>query len=129
MTGLLLGAALMVSATGVSPAPETSRAAVVPAAYNFNVPYDISTSREPLERRKATQHKLQITPKRVSTTDRVIGVAAGTALGFLVGGIVGGHITATDNPNDDMSPLKGIVIGAPIGGALGGLFGFWVTNR
>ena len=129
MTGLVLGAALIVSAAGVSPAPETSRAAVVPAAYNFDVPYSLSTSREMQPRRRATQQPFQTTPKRFSTTDRVIGVAAGTALGFLVGGIVGGHITATDNPDDDMSPLKGIVIGAPIGGALGGLFGFWVTNR
>lgn len=129
MTGLLLGAALIVSATGVSPVPETSCAAVVPAAYNFDVPYDLTTSSEPLGRRKATQQPLHPTPKRFSTTDRVIGVAAGTALGFLVGGIIGGHITATDNPDDDTSPLKGIVIGAPIGGALGGLFGFWLTNR
>lgn len=129
MTGLLLGAALMVSATGVSPAPETSRAAVVPAAYNFAVPYNPSLLREPLDRRPRTPQRRQATPKRFSTTDRVIGVAAGTALGFLVGGIIGGHITATDNPDDDTSPLKGIVIGAPIGGALGGLFGFWLTNR
>jgi len=127
MTGLVFGVALLVSSTGVSPATEPGRTAVVPTAFNFNVPYDPGMLREPSVSRRAAQQPAQ--PKRFSKTDRFIALAAGGVVGFLAGGIIGGHITETSNPDDDISPLKGIVIGAPIGGALGAVAGYWLTNR
>jgi hypothetical protein len=68
--------------------------------------------------------------KRSSTTEKVIGIAAGGALGFLAGGYIGAAInTDRDGPYDDgASAFKGFAIGAPIGAAVGAILGWRLTR-
>ena len=139
MTGTVLAVAItMISSTGVSPALETSRAAVAPAAFTFDFPGDAGTSRI-VPRRFATDPsrawrsqpsaRAQSAPaRRFSLTERIIAVGAGLTVGFLVGGTIGGKLTESDNPDDDTSVLKGIMIGAPIGGAVGAILGWRLTK-
>lgn len=137
MTGIALGVAMMISTTGVSPAPETSRATVAPAAISFDLPADATPiSRVPLNRflnepswRSGSLARAQVkTAKRVSTTDRIIAVAAGVAVGWVVGGAIGYKLTQSSTWDDGTSGLKGVVIGAPIGAATGAILGWRLTQ-
>lgn len=128
MTGIVLGVAMMISSTGVSPALETSRATVAPAVFTFDLPADAATPKTAWRR-----HPIgggQATPaKRFSTTERVIAVAAGVAVGWVVGGAIGYKLTQSSEDDDGTSGLKGVVIGAPIGAATGAILGWRLTQK
>ena len=140
MTGVVLGVAMLVSSTGVSPALETAPRTLTPPAFTFEwprvaVPGDAAHPRadeqlRPVWRR-GTLPPLQSKPaKRFSHTDRVIAVAAGLAVGWVVGGAIGYMLTDNpDNPDDDTSGLRGVIIGAPIGAATGAILGWRLTNK
>lgn len=137
MHGIVLGVAMMISTTGVSPAPETSRATVTPAAFTFDLPADATaTSRTPPKRflnepswqRESLARAQAKTTKRFSTTDRIIAVAAGVAVGWVVGGAIGYKLTQSSTWDDGTSGLKGMIIGAPIGAATGAILGWRLTQ-
>ena len=140
MTGLVLGVAMLVSSTGVSPALETAPRTLTPSAFNFELPR-VAVSRDaahPLANeqlrpvwRRGTLPPLPSKPaKRFSPTDRVIAVAAGLAVGWVMGGAIGYMLTDNpDNPDDDTSGLRGVIIGAPIGAATGAILGWRLTDR
>ena len=128
MTGIVLGVAMMmVSSTGVSPAPELSSATVAPpAVFTFDLP--AATPEAPRWRRGTSAPAPSRPAKRFSPTDRIIAVAAGVAVGWVVGANIGGRLTESSNPDDDTSVLKGIFIGAPIGSVAGAILGWRLTR-
>jgi hypothetical protein len=137
MSGIVLGVTMLVFSTGVSPAVETSRATVVPAAFTFHVPDDAATSRNllhrllnepsrPVWRRGSLQPAQATTAKRFTKADRIIAVVAGTCVGWMAGGAIG--YAATSKPDDDVSGLRGVVIGAPIGAVVGAVVGYRLTK-
>ena len=135
MTGILLGLAMTISSTGVSPALETPRAAVAPAIFtSFDLPVDVAATPapawrgQPVKRAKAGSPR-HTSAKKFSITERIIAVAAGLTVGWVVGGGIGGKLTESDNPYDDTSAVKGIMLGAPIGGAAGALLAWRLTDR
>ena len=141
MNGIILGIAMLVSSTGVSPATETSPPVAMPSAINFELPVETTTPRRassgmadersrPVWQRGVLPRTQASRPKKFSTTDRVIAVAAGVAVGWVVGGVVGYAATANhDNPDDDTSGLRGVIIGAPIGATAGAILGWRLTDR
>jgi hypothetical protein len=137
MDGIVLGAAMMISTAGISPAPETSPPTIVPAAFTFDLPADVAmTSRTPPKRflkdqswrRESSAPAQTKITKRFSTTDRIIAVAAGVAVGWVVGGAIGYKLTQSSTWDDGTSGLKGVIIGAPIGGATGAILGWQLTR-
>ena len=137
MTGIVLGVALMISSTGVSPALETSRATVAPAAFIFDLPAGAPATSHTVPNRflaespwgRGSLARAQVTAKRVSTTDRIIAVAAGVAVGWIVGGAIGYKLTQSSTWDDGTSGLKGVIIGAPIGAATGAILGWRLTKN
>ncbi len=129
MTGIVLGVAMMISSTGVSPAPETSRATVAPAVFTFDLPAPNRFLTEPSWGRGSLARAQVKTAKRLSTTDRIIAVAAGVAVGWIVGGAIGYKLTQSSTWDDGTSGLKGVVIGAPIGATAGAILGWRLTRE
>lgn|SRR5688572_11429145 len=129
MTGIVLGVAMMISSSGVSPALETSRATVAPAVFTFDLPAPNRFPSEPSWRRGSLAPAQTKTTKRVSTTDRIIAVAAGVAVGWVVGGGIGYKLTQSSTWDDGTSGLKGVIIGAPIGAATGAILGWRLTRK
>ena len=140
MTGWVLGVAMMVSSTGISPALETTPPPLLPSAFTFEMRRLAGprAARRPLADeqfrpvwRRSTLPAGQSKPaKRFSPTDRVIAIAAGVAVGWVTGGAIGYMLTDNpDNPDDDTSGLRGIIIGAPIGAAAGAILGWRLTDR
>ena len=140
-SGLVLGIAMMVSSTGVSPALETTSPPLTPPAFTFELPrvavpvdagQPLAEERlRPVWRRGTLPPPVQSKPaKRFSPTDRIIAVAAGVAVGWVVGGAIGYKLTDNpDNPDDDTSGLRGVIIGAPIGAAAGAILGWRLTDK
>lgn len=128
MHGIVIGVALMISTTGVSPVPETSRPTLAPAAFNFDLPAPDRFLEKPSWRRGSPAPPQVKTTKRVSTTDRIIAVAAGVAVGWVVGGAIGYKLTQSSTWDDGTSGLKGVIIGAPIGAATGAILGWRLTQ-
>jgi hypothetical protein len=133
MTGILLGAAMLVSAAGVTPEPP--RAAVVPPIFSFELPEGasrdltgvlVTESFRPRER--GLVRSAQAATTKRSKVERVIAVAAGASIGWVVGGAIGYAVTPKRGPHDDTSGLKGVLIGAPIGGVVGALIGYRLTK-
>ena len=138
MNGIVLGVAMLVSSTGVSPAVETSRTTSVPAAFTFDLPDDAATSRNlphgllneqspPMWRRRL-QPAQAATAKRFTRTDRIIAVVAGTCIGWVAGGTIGFRIAQKPRDDDAVSGLRGVMIGAPIGAVVGAVIGYRVTK-
>ena len=139
-SGLVLGIAMLVSSTGVSPALETTSSPLAPPAFTFElprvaIPLDAG-SPLPNERlrpvwRRGTLPPVQSKPgKRFSPTDRVIAVAAGVVVGWVAGGAIGYKLTDNpDNPDDDTSGLRGVIVGAPLGAAVGAILGWRLTGK
>ena len=140
MTGLVLGVAMLVSSTGVSPALETAPRTLTPPAFTFELPR-VARPRDaphphaneqlrPVWTRGTLPPRQSKPVKRFSPTDRVIAVAAGVAVGWVVGGAIGYMLTdSPDNPDDDTSGLRGVIIGAPIGAATGAILGWRLTAK
>jgi hypothetical protein len=129
MNGLVLGIAILVSTTATAPTLESSRAAVAPSVFTFDLPDTRGPSRDAFRRPLASPSKQGTTAKRHSRTDRIIAVVAGVCVGFVAGGTIGGYAAENrDNPDDDTSALRGVMIGAPVGAVLGGLAGYWLTK-
>lgn len=136
MHGLLLGVALMVSATQGFPAAGPLSAAAAPVVFHFELPEN-SSRRQPSDRLKdsenlryesgAERFTQGARPKR-SKVERILAVAVGASVGFVVGARVGFEVTPTRGPYDDTSGLKGAFIGAPIGAGTGALLGYWLTR-
>ena len=136
MNGMLLGVAMLVSATGAAPALEPGCAAVVPAIFSFELPESASRdlpagllreSSRP-RRERGLVRLAQATSAKRSRVDRIIAVSAGVSIGWVVGGGIGAAVTPKQGPHDDTSALKGIMIGAPIGAAVGALIGYRLTK-
>ena len=140
-SGLVLGIAMLVSSTGVSPALETTSPPLTPPAFTFElrrIPVPVDAA-HPLadERLRSVWRRGMLPPplqskpaKRLSPTDRIIGVAAGVAVGWVVGGVIGYKLTDNpDNPDDDTSGLRGVIVGAPLGAAVGAILGWRLTDR
>lgn len=137
MNGIVLGVAMLVFSAGVSPAPETSRATVVHAAFTFDLPDGPAPSRN-LPHRLLNEASRQVwrgaslapaqtaTAKRFTRTHRIIAVVAGACGGWMAGAAIGW--VATSKPRDDVSGLRGVMIGAPIGAAVGAAIGYRLTK-
>jgi hypothetical protein len=137
MHGIVLGVAMMISSTGVSPALETSRPTLVPAAFTFDLPADPATTSRTQPKRFLKEHTWRREPsapaqaktaKRFSPTERIIAVAAGVAVGWVVGGAIGYKLTQSSTWDDGTSGLKGVIIGAPIGATTGAILGWRLTR-
>ena len=139
-SGLVLGVAMLVSSTGVSPALETTSSPLAPPAFIFELPRLAGPldAAHPLAGehlrpvwRRGTLPPAQSRPvKRFSPTDRIIAVAAGVAVGWVAGGAIGYKLTDNpDNPDDDASGLRGVIVGAPLGAAVGAILGWRLTDR
>jgi hypothetical protein len=137
MNEILLAVAMLVSSTGVSPAPETARATVVPAVFTFDLPDEATWSRNlshrlpneqfrPAWRRGSLQPSQPTPANRLTKTEKIIVVVSGGVVGWWVGGAIG--YAATSKPRDDVSGLKGVVIGAPIGAVVGAVIGYRLTK-
>ena len=130
MNGIVVGIAMLISSTGVSPALETSRATVAPPAFTLTLPKQIPEPPPTAWRTVAPARAQPARARRFSPTDRVIAIAAGVAVGWVAGGAIGYKLTDNpSNPDDDTSGLRGVMIGAPIGGAVGAILGWRATNR
>jgi hypothetical protein len=140
MNEVMVGIAMLVSSTGVSPALETSRATVSPPAFTITSPVRVPAAPTPTRRlfdqqptgwrTSSSRTPTQSRQNRFSPTDRVIALAAGVAVGWVAGGAVGYKLT--DNPShpyDDTSGLRGMIIGAPIGATVGAILGWKLTGR
>lgn len=140
MNAIVLGMAMLVSSTGISPAFETPGSPVVRSAFAYELPAGAATTPGAPHRilseqsRRAWQRAPKqasgaTTAKRFTKTDRFIAVVAGGCVGFIAGGAIGFAATSNrDNPDDDVSGLRGMVIGAPIGAALGAALGYRLTK-
>ena len=128
-TGIVLGVAMLVSTTGVSPSLEASRAVVVPAALTVdlpdrtarlnNLPYRLLDEQSRPVWRRDPLRRAQATPaNRCSRATRIIAVVAGGFGGWMAGGIIGGYATSKRN-DDGASALRGVMIGAPVGAVVG----------
>jgi hypothetical protein len=135
MNGIVLGVAMLVHSTGVSPAPEMSRATVARAAVTFDLPDGAATLRSLSHRHLNAQPRAAwrvgsllpapaTTAKRHTKTDRIIALAAGAFGGFMAGGMIGYAVTQKSSDDDGVSGLRGVVIGAPIGAVVGAVIGY-----
>ncbi len=141
MNGIVLGIAMLVSSTGVSPALETTRATVAPSVFTFTLPDHLAAESEAPRRFLDEQQRTMwhtgaksatqpARTRRFSPTDRIIALAAGVAVGWVAGGAIGYKLTDNpSNPDDDTSGLRGVIIGAPIGAATGAILGWRLTDR
>ena len=140
MNEVMVGIAMLVSSTGVSPAFETSRAAISPSAFTITLPVRLPAEPAPTRRLfdpQPTGSRTSSSPmaqqsrrERVSVTDRAIALAAGVVVGWVAGGAVGYKLTDNpSNPDDDTSGLRGVIIGAPIGATVGAILGWKLTGR
>jgi hypothetical protein len=129
---------MLAASAGLSPAVESTQQAPIGLSLRADFAWDQleagakrRVSRPPLQSRygSASRSRSPIA-KRSSTTEKVIGTAAGGALGFLAGGYIGAAInTDRDGPYDDgASAFKGLAIGAPIGAAVGAILGWRLTR-
>jgi|RhiMetdeSRZDD1v2_1073273.scaffolds.fasta_scaffold3832151_1 hypothetical protein len=129
MNALVLAIGVLVSSTAAAPAVGSSRAAVAPSVFAFDLPDITAPSRDAFRRPLAPASRQSSAANRHSRTDRIIAVVAGVCVGFVVGGTIGAYAAENrDNPDDDVSLLRGVMIGAPIGAALGGVGGYWLTK-
>ncbi|MBA2303186.1 MAG: hypothetical protein H0W08_11190 [Acidobacteria bacterium] len=137
MNAIVLGMALLVSSTEVSPTSERSRDTVVPPAFTFDLPDGAATSRNlphrllneqsrPVWRRASLRAAQATTAKRFAKTDRIIAVVAAVCGGWLAGGVIGYALTS--KPDDDVSGLRGVMIGAPVGAVIGAVAAYRLTK-
>src|SRR5438093_7354264 len=100
MNPIVLGMAILVFSSRVSPTLETLRDTVVPVAFTFDLPDNAATSRNsphrllneqsrPVWRGASLQAAQATTAKRFTKTDRIIAVVAGAFGGWLAGGMIG----------------------------------------
>jgi hypothetical protein len=121
-----IGLALVVSMSGVAPAPTSSFTGTEPIRPTLSLREaaartSIANSTPPVSQRRGHARR-----SRWTTADRVIAVAAGASLGWVAGGAIGW--VATADRNDDVSGLRGVVIGAPVGAVAGALVGYRLTK-
>ena len=139
MTEIVLGVAMLVSSTGISPAAATPQALVVPAAFTFELPDGAATSRNlphrlpneqsrPVWRRGSLQAAQTMPANRPTRIERILVIAAGSVSGFWAGGAIGFYATPKKSKYDDVSGLKGMMIGAPIGALVGAVIGHRLTK-
>ena len=141
MNGIVVGIAMVVSSTGVSPAPEISRPVVSPSAFTLTLPAPIVAADPPERRLFAESHRPlwrtasspRVQPaaaKRFALTERIIALGAGLAVGWVAGGTAGYKLTDNpSSPDDDMSGFRGAIVGAPIGATVGAILGWRLTDR
>jgi hypothetical protein len=135
MTGMVLGVMVLASTMAVSPAVETPRVTVAPAAFTFDLPARAVAPRnlprrlEHRQWRSASFAPAQTpTAKRFTRTEKIIAIAAGVSVGWIAGGMIGARIADKGIDDDGVSALKGVLIGAPIGAALGAYIGHRLTK-
>ena len=141
MTGVVLGTAMLVASSGISPVvgrsgDQTIRIAITYDLPDATAPSHVAPQRWQTDRSRAEGRPTPLaagqvtTPPRHTKMDRVIAVTAGVCLGWVLGGGIGYYATADRNRDDDgVSGLKGMVIGAPIGAAAGAILGYQLTKR
>jgi hypothetical protein len=136
MNGILVGVAMLVSATGASPGLEPPPAAVAQAMFggellasaSRDLPGGLPRDSSGPRRERGLVRSAQATSAKRSKVERIIAVAAGASIGWIAGGGIGYAVTPKRGPDDDTSGLKGVLIGAPIGGVVGALIGYRLTK-
>jgi hypothetical protein len=131
MNGIVLGVAMLVSSTGVSPAVDTSRPTVAPAAFTFDLPDEVAMSRNMGPASRSTTIFQTSQPRDSLKNGAIIGAIIGAATGAVIAAVGCAIIEELEHetPGDDscVGPAvylvaSGTVIGAAIGVGVDALF-------